>query len=57
MLLDKFIPLKDQSWKDLKKIPEVINNKINLKLKNSNQFVGYSKKLNKLKSLLFINNR
>ena len=56
MLLDKFIPLKDQSWKDLKKIPEVINNKINLKLKNSNQFVGYSKKLNKLKSLLFINN-
>ncbi len=56
MLLDKFVPLKNQSWKDLTKIPEVINNKINLKLKNSNQFVGYNKKLNKLTSLLFINN-
>jgi malate synthase len=55
-LLDKFIPLKDKSWKDLTKIPEVINNKINLKLKNSNQFVGYNKKLNKLNSLLFVNN-
>ena len=55
-LLDKFIPLKDKSWKDLKKIPEIINNKINLKLKNSNQFVGYNKKLNKLNSILFVNN-
>jgi len=55
-LLDKFVPLKDKSWKDLTKIPEVINNKIDLKLKNSNQFVGYKKKLNKINSLLFVNN-
>jgi len=55
-LLDKFIPLKEKSWNDLTKIPDVKNNKINLKLKNPNQFVGYNKKLNKLNSLLFINN-
>ena len=56
ILLDKFVPLKNKSWKDLTKIPEVTNNKIDLKLKNSNQFVGYKKKLNKLNSLLFVNN-
>ncbi len=55
-LLDKFIPLKDKSWKDLTKIPEITNNKINLKLKNSKQFIGYNKKLNKINSLLFVNN-
>jgi len=55
-LLDKYIPLKDISWKDLKKIPEVNNNRLNLKLKNSKQFVGYNKKSNRLSSLLFINN-
>ncbi len=55
-LLDKYVPLKNKSWKDLTKIPEIINNKINLKLKNPLQFVGYKKKLNKLSSILFINN-
>ncbi len=55
-LLDKFIPLKDKSWRDLSKIPEVKNNKLNLNLKNPRQFVGYNKKSNKLSSLLFINN-
>jgi len=55
-LLDKYIPLKGKSWKDLTKVPEVINNKINLKLKNYKQFVGYKKKSDKLTSLLFINN-
>jgi len=55
-LLDKYVPLKDKNWKDLTKIPEVINNKINLKLKNYKQFVGYKKKSDKLTSLLFINN-
>ena len=55
-LLDKYVPLKDKSWKDLTKVPEVINNKINLKLKNYKQFVGYKKKSDKLTSLLFINN-
>ena len=55
-LLDKFIPLKDKSWKNLTKIPKVINNKIDLKLKNSNQFIGYKKKLNRVSSLLFVNN-
>jgi len=55
-LLDKYVPLKDKSWKDLTKVPEVINKKINLKLKNYKQFVGYKKKSDKLTSLLFINN-
>ena len=55
-LLDKYIPLKNKNWKDLKKIPEVVNNKINLKLKNPKQFVGYQKKKNKLTSILFVNN-
>ena len=55
-LLDKYVPLKDKSWKDLTKIPEVKNNKLNLKLKKPKQFVGYNKKSNHLSSLLFINN-
>jgi len=55
-LLDKYIPLKNNSWKDLKKIPEIKNNKLNLKLKKPNQFVGYNKKTNQLSSLLFVNN-
>ena len=55
-ILDSCVPLKNGSWKNLKKIPEVRNNLLNLKLKNQKQFVGYAKKLNKLSSLLFINN-
>ncbi len=55
-LLDKYVPLKDKSWKDLTKVPEVINNKLNLKLKNYKQFIGYKKKSDKLTSLLFVNN-
>ena len=55
-LLDKYIPLANKSWKNLYETPEVINNKLNLKLKNPRQFVGYKKKLNQLSSLLFINN-
>ena len=55
-LLDKYIPLKNESWKNLNKIPQVKNNRLILKLKNPKQFVGYKKKLNKLTSLLFINN-
>jgi len=55
-VLDKYIPLKNESWKNLNKIPEVNNNKLILKLKNPKQFVGYKKKSNKLSSLLFVNN-
>jgi len=54
--LDKFVPLKNGSWKDLKKIPEINKNKLNLNLKNANQFVGYTKKSKLLSSLLFVNN-
>ena len=54
--LDKHVPLKKESWKDLTKIPEVKNNKLNLKLKDPKQFVGYNKKSNHLSSLLFVNN-
>ena len=55
-ILDKYIPLNNKSWKNLNKIPEVINNKLNIKLKNPKQFVGYKKKSNQLSSLLFVNN-
>ncbi len=56
-ILDKFIPLKNQSWKYLKKIPEISNGKLNLDLKNKNQFIGYKKHKNKLSSLVFVNNK
>ena len=55
-LLDKYVPLKKGSWKDISEIPQVNNNKLNLKLKNPKQFVGYVKKSNNLSSLLLINN-
>jgi len=55
-VLDSYVPLKKGSWKDIKKIPEVKNNQINLKLKNPKQFIGYAKKSKNLSSLLFINN-
>tara|TARA_B100000579_G_scaffold434610_1_gene455872 strand:+ start:2735 stop:4909 length:2175 start_codon:yes stop_codon:yes gene_type:complete len=55
-LLDKFIPLKKNSWKNLTKLPVVKKNKLMLEIKNPKQFVGYRKKSNKLKSLLFVNN-
>ena len=54
--LDKYVPLKEKSWKALTNVPEINNNKLNLKLKNPEQFVGYSKRSNFLSSLLFVNN-
>ncbi len=54
--LDANVPLANHSWKDISEIPKVKNNKLNLKLKNPNQFVGYNKKSNNLSSLLFKNN-
>ena len=56
LLLDKYIPLKNKSWKDLNKIPNLINGKLNIELKNQKQFVGYRKYKNKISSLLFVNN-
>ena len=55
-ILDSYVPLKNGSWKNIKKIPKVKSNLLNLKLKNPKQFVGYAKKSNNLSSLLFINN-
>tara|TARA_B100001057_G_scaffold52819_1_gene47011 strand:- start:430 stop:2613 length:2184 start_codon:yes stop_codon:yes gene_type:complete len=55
-LLDKYIPLKNDRWKNLSRIPKVIEGNLNIKLKNQNQFVGYKKLKNKLFSLLFVNN-
>ena len=54
--LDSNVPLLDISWKDIKEIPKVENNQLNLKLKKPKQFVGYAKKSNNLSSLLFKNN-
>ena len=56
ILLDKYIPLKNISWKNLSKTPNIINGKLNIELKNKKQLVGYKKDKNKLSSLLFINN-
>ena len=55
-ILDKFIPLRNGSWKDLDNIPTVINGKLSIDIKNKNQFVGYKKKNGKLSSLLLLNN-
>ncbi|MBD1161767.1 malate synthase G [Pelagibacterales bacterium SAG-MED15] len=55
-LLDKYIPLKNDRWKSLSRIPKVIKGNLNIKLKNQKQFVGYKKLKNKLFSLLFVNN-
>jgi len=55
-ILDAHVPLQKDSWKNITGIPKVENNHLNLKLKNSKQFVGYTKKLNNLSSLLFVNN-
>jgi len=55
-LLDKYVPLKKSSWKDISEIPQVNNNRLSLNLKNYKQFAGYVKKSNHLSSLLLINN-
>ena len=54
--LDAYVPLQKASWKNIPGIPKVENNQLNLKLKNPKQYVGYTKKLNNLSSLLFVNN-
>jgi len=55
-LLDVYVPLQKGNWENITEIPKVENNHLNLKLKNPKQFVGYTKKLNNLSSLLFVNN-
>ena len=55
-ILDTCVPLQKGSWKNITEIPKFENNHLNLKLKNPKQFVGYTKKLNDLSSLLFVNN-
>ena len=55
-LLDKYVPLQNQSWKNLKIIPNVKQGLLDLKLKNQKQFIGYRKEKQKLVSLLFSNN-
>ena len=56
-ILDRYFPLKTGSWKSISELPKVEDNKLSLKLKNPNQFVGYSKKNNSLSSLLLLNNK
>ena len=55
-VLNVSVPLQNGSWKDISEIPKVENGKLNLKLKNPEQLVGYVKKSNQLYSLLFVNN-
>ena len=54
--LDAHVPLQKGSWKNISQIPVIENNKLNLKLKNPKQFIGYGEKTNHLSSLLLINN-
>ena len=42
-ILDKYIPLKGKSWKDLTKIPKIIKNKLDLKLKYPKQLLDIIK--------------
>ena len=53
--LDKNVPLKKGSWKNISKIPKVEKNQLDLKLKKPNQFIGYTKKAGHLSSLLLKN--
>ncbi len=55
-ILDKHIPIKNQSWKNLKKIPNIKKGQLSIKLKNPNQFIGFRKQKGKIFSLLFVNN-
>ena len=55
-LLDRYIPLQNNSWKNLDKIPDVKNGKLNIELKDKKQLVGFRKNKKKLSSLLFKNN-
>jgi malate synthase len=55
-LLDRYIPLENNSWKNLDKIPDVKNGKLNIELKDKKQLVGFRKNKKKLSSLLFKNN-
>ena len=55
-LLDKYVPLENKSWKDIKKIPQIIKKQLSIKLKKPKQFIGFRKQKNKIFSLLFKNN-
>ena len=55
-LLDKYIPLKNISWNNLKIVPNITNRNLNIDLKNKDQLIGYKKNKAKLSSLLFKNN-
>ena len=55
-ILDSNVPLQKGSWSDITNIPKVEDHQLDLKLKNPNQFVGYSKESKNISSLLFINN-
>ncbi len=55
-LLDKYIPLKNQSWKNIKRIPHIKKGELSIKLKNSKQLVGFKKQKGRIFSLLFVNN-
>ena len=55
-ILDKYVPLKNNSWRNLNIIPNIKNNILNFELKNKKQLVGYKLDKKKLSSLLFKNN-
>ncbi len=55
-LLDKYIPLKNNSWKNLNVIPNIKNGKLNVELKYKKQLIGFRKEKGKISSLLFKNN-
>ena len=56
IILDKYVPLKNNSWRNLDIIPNIENNILNFELKNKKQLVGYKLNKKRLSSLLFKNN-
>mgnify|MGYP001245573393 FL=1 len=55
-LLDKYVPLKNKSWKNLDTVLKMTNGNLNIELKDKKQLIGYNKYKTKLSSLLFKNN-
>ena len=55
-LLDKYVPLKNKSWKNLDTVLKMTNGNLNIELKDKKQLIGYNNYQNKLSSLLFKNN-
>tara|TARA_A100001015_G_scaffold243338_1_gene278251 strand:- start:215 stop:2404 length:2190 start_codon:yes stop_codon:yes gene_type:complete len=55
-ILDKYVPLKNNSWKNLDEVPNIKNGKLSIELKDNDQLIGFKNEKGKLSSLLLKNN-